>query len=81
MLQKKILEAAKAHEDEIILCQIEGEDIIAMDTVYHKTCYATYTSKDHIRCVTTPKHIVEFGPYKLAFIAVQSKIKIENTSK
>ena len=67
---KKILEAAKAHKDETILRQIKGEDIIAMDTVYHKTCYATYTSKDHIRRVTTPKHIVEFSPYKLAFTAV-----------
>ena len=38
---KKILEAAKARKDETILRQIEGEDIIAMDTVYHKTCYAT----------------------------------------
>ena len=37
----------------------------------------TYTSKDHIRCVTTPKHIVEFGPYELAFKDVWSKIKIE----
>ena len=74
---KKILEAAKARKDETILHRIEGEDIIAMDTVYHKAYYATYTSKDHIRRVTTPKHIVEFGPYNLAFTAVRSKIKIE----
>jgi len=74
---RKILEAAYARKDETILRRIEGEDLIAVDTVYHKTCYATYTSKHHIKRATTPKYNLEFAPYKIAFEAVNSKINVE----
>ena len=63
---KKILEATNARKDETILCRIEGEDLIAMDIEYHKTCYASFTSKDHIQRAMTPKYNLEFDPYKIA---------------
>ena len=45
----KIIDAAHARDDEGILQRIEGEDFIVLDILYYKTCYATFTSKEHIQ--------------------------------
>ena len=42
----KIIDAAHARS---ILQRIEGEDLIVLDILYYKTCYATFTSKELIQ--------------------------------
>ena len=47
---EKLLEAAKAKQDERILLELRGIDLIAAKIKYHKTCYGGYTRSKN----TTP---------------------------
>ena len=41
---KKIKDASLTRSDGTILRRIEGEDLIAMNILYHKSCYAIFTN-------------------------------------
>jgi len=71
---KKIKVAALARSDDIILRRIEGEDLIAMNIVNHKSCYATFTSKEHIQQTVTPRIASQFDPYKISFDCICEKV-------
>ena len=62
-----VIDVAHARNDEGILRRIKGEDLIVLDIFYHKTCYATFTSKKHIQRAVASKTAYEFDPYKVSF--------------
>ena len=59
-----LLEAAKALQDESILAKIRGQDLVAIEVRYHRSCYKDYTgfltrpgetshihhTRKHLRC-------------------------------
>ena len=45
-----------------------------MDILYHKTCYTTFTSKEHIQRAVTSKIASEFDPYKISFDCIREKV-------
>ena len=66
---KKVINAAHARNDEGILRRIEGEDLIALDILYHKTRYATFTSKENIQQAMHLKLFQSLIPIKFHLIA------------
>ena len=38
-----LLEAAEALQDESILVNIRGQDLVAIEVCYHRSCYKDYT--------------------------------------
>ena len=71
---KKIEDATQARNDEAVLRRIGGGDLVAMNILYHKSCYATFTSKEHIQRAITPRIASEFDPCKISFDCIREKV-------
>lgn len=63
--QQSIFEAANTRNDEDMLRQIRGIDLIAVEALYHKSCMPTYTSKINLEKYMTPNENLD--PFDFAF--------------